>query len=68
MRPHPKLPSLEHLSLAEKRAAILLGFRWQDRGHLDEALAEMSRIRDRLVGKAGRLDGAAIIRRLRGSR
>ena len=54
------------MSLIEKRAALLLGFRWRDQSRLDKTIEEMAEIRARLSAKIGnRSGGTAIIRRFR---
>lgn len=68
MKHHAKF-SFDNLSLIEKRAALLLGFRWRDQSRLDKTIEEMTEIRDRLSAKIGkRSNGPAIIRRFRDSR
>ncbi len=57
------------MSLIEKRATLLLGFRWRDQSRLDNTIEEMSKIRARISAKIGKCsDGTAIIRRFRNSR
>ena len=62
------LRSFDSLSLFEKRAALLLGFRWRDRSRLDKALAQTALIRGRLSRKLRGFDGVAAIRRWREAR
>ena len=58
--------SFDNLSLIEKRAALLLGFRWRNQSRLDKTIEEMADIRARLSVKIGsRPGGTATIRRFR---
>ena len=69
MKHRPNLSSFDTLSQIEKRAVILLGFRWRDQSRLDKTIAEMAKIRARLSAKTGKhSDGTAAIRRFRDSR
>jgi len=65
MKHHTKF-SFDNMSLIEKRAALLLGFRWRDQSRLDKTIEEMAEIRARLSAKIGKHSGGtAIIRRFR---
>lgn len=69
MKHHLNLSSFDTLSRIEKRAFLLLGFRWRDQSRLDKTIEEMGKIRARLSAKIGKhSDGTAIIRRFRDSR
>ena len=61
--------SFDNMSLIEKRATLLLGFRWRDQSRLDKTIKEMAKIRARFSAKIGNSSsGTALIRRFRDSR
>ncbi|MBI4802917.1 MAG: hypothetical protein HY796_10380 [Elusimicrobia bacterium] len=68
MKHHLNISQFDTLSRIEKRALLLLGFRWRDQSRLDKAIAEMAEIRAAIGRKVKHSDSASVIRRLRDSR